>query len=178
MSIHELLATVTPPAAPLEIGSEADWRAVENTLGISLPSDLYSLCVNYGSGHFLGITIYNPFSPLYQATIEQDLELFRSILRSEGSAAVPFSLFPDRPGLLPCGSEVNGGSLFWHVNDQNPERWDLVLMGSGFAWEVKHMSLTSFLAKSFKKELQCIWWDRAWQDVEFVDVVFTPEPLA
>jgi len=177
MSIHELFAVVAPPTVPLETGTEGAWRAVEQSLGLRFPNDLYELSARYGSGHFMGVTIYNPFSPNYQAILKQDLTLFRSLRESEGPGAIPYAIFPEVPGLLPCGSEVNGGALFWRVQDQNSDNWELVLMASVFRWEVLHMSLTSFLAKSFRKELECIWWDRTWQDEEFMNVSFAPEPL-
>jgi len=176
MSIQELTAIVSPPDKPLEVSSPDIVENVKAKFGIAFPNDLYDICSTYGSGWFMGIQIYNLFSLAYCDLVEQGLQCFRELKETEGDSAIPYSLYPNRPGLFPCGEEENGGHLFWLV-DGTPESWPLVLFGSIFEWERHQLSISTFLAKSFKKELSCIWWDRDWQEEEFSTIWFRPEPM-
>jgi|SRR5262245_11127169 len=160
MAIEDLMAVLSPPSQPVFTGSVAAWQTVEHDLGLTLPSDLHDMCVRYGSGQVVGITIYNPFSPHYQQVVRNMLTIFRGLRDDLGQAAVPFLLFPERSGLFPVGKEDHGGTLFW-LTDGEPDQWPLVLTDTTFKYEQLKMSLTMFLSKLVKKQIDCLLWDRS-----------------
>ncbi len=174
MSVQSLTKVVSPPSSPLEVGTKEDWALIERLMGIQLPIDLYDLCVTYGSGWFMGIQIYNPFSSLYRPSVEQDLEIYPDL--KQNCSEFRFNFYPEQPGLYPCGTEENGGEIFW-LADGRSDQWPLVLFDR-LDSQVLNMTLTTFLANTFAMELECIWWDSNWQEEEFKRVTFRPETMA
>src|SRR5258708_2505206 len=63
MSIVELKKLVPPPSKPFEVGTLAQWRKIEDQLGMKLPRDYRAFVFAYGSGLFAGLyRVYNPFA--------------------------------------------------------------------------------------------------------------------
>jgi hypothetical protein len=173
MSIEELLHAVPPPDQPLDVGTGSHWREVETSLGLRLPTDLYELCVRYGSGWFGNIHVHNPFTEDYRVAIEQVLDIFRVLKQDLGGDAVPYRLFPERPGLFPAGSEDNGGVIFF-LTEGLPDDWSLLLWDKRTKWEHLAMSITTFVARTLKKDLECAWWDREWLEQCGPETEFRP----
>ena len=161
MSINQLLQIVPPPEQPLQVGTLARWREIEAQMGLVLPNDLYELSTRYGSGWFCNVHIHNPFATDYQETIHHVLDMFRVLREDLGAEAVPYPLFPEHPGLYPAGSEDNGGVIFY-LTQGNPDDWPLLLWDKRTKWEQLNMSVTTFLVRTLKKDLECSWWDRKW----------------
>ena len=148
MAIEELLRVAMPPFQPLEVGSLDDWRVREQSLGITFPRDLYDYCLRYGSGQFGTIQIYNPWSAEYIQFVESTLDMFR-IVKQDRGPLMPYSVFPEVPGLFPAGGTQDSGKLFW-LADGPPETWPLVLSDSTTEWQRLDLELTSFLAKTLR----------------------------
>lgn len=138
MSIIKLKSLVPPPVRPFEIGTIDQWRAVEQELGVELPSDYREFVFTYGTGMFAGFyVVYNPCSAMKTANLltkistlcQQEREFKR-----EFPDAVPYRIHPDRPGLLPWGGDENGNYYYW-ITDGPPDSWLVVsdeVRGEGF----------------------------------------------
>jgi hypothetical protein len=152
MAIHDLLQIVAPPKVPRDVGTITDWRAREKALGLVFPQDLHDLCARYGSGRFGVIEIYNPWSPDYTASIGLTIDTYR-IVKLDRGPAMPYSLYPERPGLFPAGGTLDGGKIFWLV-DGPPDDWPLVLAESTPQWQQINLPITVLLAKPWQRSLR------------------------
>jgi SMI1-KNR4 cell-wall len=165
MGLQELVAVVPAPLAPKNTGSLQEWEAVEKTLGTALPSDFRDFCMRYGSGVFndpgrLAITVRNPLAREFQEQFRTDCEFLQGIkaeLTELGDEHFPYAVFPESPGLLLWGEDDNGNTLYW-LTDGAPGNWPLVLWPHGYSFEHVDMSMTSFLAGEFSREIKCSFW--------------------
>ncbi|MFO0965565.1 MAG: SMI1/KNR4 family protein [Gemmataceae bacterium] len=157
MAISELIGLVTPPVHPLDAGDEETVAAIERYLSSSLPTDYVDLVRRYGTGCFGDATFYfwidNFLGRDGVKSLDQELYFWR-----EGRKLFPkeftFDLFPARPGYLPCGADVDGGSIAWLVAG-TPESWSVVAKSrDGKQFEVFDMPLTTFLAKALTHEIE------------------------
>ncbi|HZT80569.1 MAG TPA: hypothetical protein VFA26_10110, partial [Gemmataceae bacterium] len=70
----------------------------------------------------------------------------------------PFGIYPDSVGLLPIGTDSNGGTLYYHTGGM-PDEWPVIANPPRyFIFERFELSLTSFLAKCFNGETRCVLW--------------------
>src|SRR5580698_10276206 len=107
---------------------------------MKLPADYKSFVKTYGSGLFAGfIRIFNPWdsspymSLLLSATSVSDM--YRQMKGSEGESDLPFPLYPEKCGLLPCGNDENGNYIFW-LTQGVPSKWSIVVAeGRGPRWQ-------------------------------------------
>jgi hypothetical protein len=176
MAIDELLRMIPPPASPVDNGSRERLAEVTSQLGLQLPDDLIQLGEHYGSGRFwdigrLPIEIFNPFGSAYlkEVTLLCDiLDEYKS-----GEIEVPYDIHPETPGLLPLGVDDQRGTLLW-LTSGDANSWPLVFdPGNGNYQEFK-MSLGDFLAKLFRRQVEC----EVWGAPPFFDdptkIVFVP----
>ena len=175
MEISELLAAVTPPAKPVENGPREVIPSVEAKIGLRLPEDLIQFAEQYGSGT-LGttLTVYNPFSEHYHLDSGKITNLYRMLKQNEGDEFIPYDIHPSNPGLYSFATDVNGHTLWW-LTEGEPEKWPILLMTVDAAFERWEMSMTTFLAKIFRAEIDCLLWDRKWLRENFVGIQFNPE---
>jgi hypothetical protein len=76
----------------------------------------------------------------------------------EGNKQVPFDFHPTNPGLLPIGGDENGNGIFW-LTEGKPTAWPCIVgEARGKRWERFDLSLTTFLAKILKKQIECRIW--------------------
>lgn len=77
MPIEELVKVVTPPAQPLEPGDEQRWKALEESLGLALPRDLFDFGMRYGTGYFgvRFLLVFNPFGSHYNDIVKDQLRI-------------------------------------------------------------------------------------------------------
>jgi hypothetical protein len=176
MSIDILHSFVPPPEFPIEIGTPQDWAKVQDSLGISLPKDISELMNSFGSGWFGKIQLFNPYSPAYINRITYICQIYARLRQDQGIEAIPHLIFPERPGLFPCGGNDEDGMLFW-LTDGVPDQWPILLLDAGFRWQRFEMPITTFLAKIFSLELSCIWWNGDQSNEYTHDVHFRPIPL-
>jgi hypothetical protein len=156
MPIEDLGAFVKAPSSPLEVGSEAGWREVEERLNVVFPTDYYDLCARYGSGGFRDgyLQIRNPWSLTYLDALEVELVRLREIVdvQKQLFGSSPYLVYPDLPGLFPWGNDDNGYTYCWLLEDE-PEDWPIVTSSEEFDMREWNMSMTTFLAKHLRKEL-------------------------
>lgn len=176
MSLIDLVSIIPPPHEPLEVGICEQWTRVEESLGVSLPVDFREVCATYGSGWFPKICLYNPYSERYTHLVREVCQVYRLRKYQEGKAVVPFDLFPDHPGLLPCAGNDEDGEMFYFT-DGPADTWPLILFDRGTGWQRLEVSITEFLLQTYTLELACIWWDKDWQTENFGKPEFIPTHL-
>jgi len=146
MPIDQLIAVVHPPLTPVATGSADLWLEVEKRLGTALPPDYKDFIALYGSGGFYGfLGIYSPFyerdsliaaNEFYLAGFKELSGLTRDVVLT----------FPDPGGLLICGGDENGNSLFWQTRGE-PSAWTIVYASRELIdFEEFDTDLTGFLA--------------------------------
>src|SRR5262249_13026602 len=152
IAFGEITGVLPPPPKAVEAGPSGKLARVEDALSIRLPHDLWEYGTRYGTGRIVLDTfyllVYNPFSATFLACVEADCGTLRTLKQSR-SEDVPFDVFPERPGLLPLGTDVNGNMMFW-LTEGEPENWPVVVWpegGDGNEYQRFEMPLTSFLAK-------------------------------
>lgn len=164
MSIEELQQIVPSPAKPKRGGDPQSWRKLEKPLKIKLPSDYRDFCFHYGSGCFddpgrLLVFVWNPCSRHYAKDLHRtcaDLRETREL--GPRTANVPYGVYPDRPGWLPWGSDMDGNLMCW-LTEGEPDQWPLILLTSDrTGFQQLDMPMTTFLARAFTRKIQSILW--------------------
>ena len=70
-----------------------------------------------------------------------------------------YNAFPTKPGLLPWGEDDNGCTMYWLVEGP-PNDWPIIVNPPRYSeYQQFHLSMTTFLAKAFTRQLKCILWD-------------------
>jgi SMI1-KNR4 cell-wall len=138
MSIETLKKLVPPPPRPSEVGTIEEWQAVERQLGLVLPSDYRGFVFTYGSGLFAGFyRVYNPFAASKYSALYSSIERVCSGEREfkrDWPERVPYSIYPEQPGILPWGNDENGNNYYW-LTDGSPDTWAVLsdeVRGEGF----------------------------------------------
>ena len=175
MTLRDLAAVVRPPLHPVDGEPLTGTHAIEAALGVALPKEATEFGRLYGSGTFGdSVEILNPFSSVYLERVEEVSGCYRDLKRLEGNQFIPYDIHPRRPGLLVCGSEVNGHMLFW-LTEGDPDRWPLVLMAVDGEFQELQMSFSEFLVKTFRGEMSCILWEAGWAKENFFGIGFHPK---
>jgi len=150
MSIEKLVNVLRLPKEPIETGDWSKWPAIEQSIGISLPTDYKKFINKFGSVDIGKIfIIYNPFSSnkylnLVQR-IDEGLYALRYLKKKYGDSECPYALFPESDGLLPWGISDNGDGLYW-LTKGHPDNWIIVLNEARDPeYEEHNVSLTGFL---------------------------------
>lgn len=107
-----------------------DWERVENKLGRRLPSDYKAFAERFGPGHFeeyIWVAVPRGFGPRldFFEQLEQSVETLRSLAAAR--IPVPYPLYPEKGGLISWGSTLDGEALYWRTDDDDPDRWSVVL---------------------------------------------------
>jgi hypothetical protein len=157
MSVKELCAILSFPDSPVE--NDGAWQKIEDELGISFPDDYKQFIDIFGTA-YIGNFIYvlNPFAENRNFNFSEQhimiLEAFREIGSFFGGEKFPYPLYPDKGGLLPWGFSINGDHLFWFAQGE-PQEWTIAVDESrGASFETYNDSMSSFLVKLLKKEIQ------------------------
>jgi cell wall assembly regulator SMI1 len=150
MAINELVALVPPPAIPL--GTDGDWSGAEADLGCKFPADFRELIRRYGTGQFDlgGLLVSNPLTAAGRQEIRDHLETLRDL--REG-CEIQLVIHPERPGLLPWGSDSLGNIFCW-LTEGEPDKWPVVQVGhddEGGQPRVE-VGITAFLARYARNE--------------------------
>jgi SUKH superfamily protein len=138
--IDELLKIMPPPAQPRH--NKVLWQDVYVETGLRFPQDYRWFIEAYGSGAIDSyLTVFDThryaendiaFWTLCQATLEE----YRSV-RLQTQYQVPFPIFPEPEGLVPCGLIKNGHSINW-LTKGSPDDWTIVF----YDWD--HVQFTHF----------------------------------
>jgi hypothetical protein len=160
MSITELKKLVPPPAKPFEIGTVAQWRKIEDKLGMKLPRDYRNFIFAYGSGLFAGLyRVYNPFAALeYTNLLTQGRRVCENNRESQRSfpERFPYPYYPIPSGLLPWGNDENGNDYFW-LTEGPPSKWVVVQDNNrGEGIRVQPFSMTAFLGAILQRKIKAL----------------------
>jgi hypothetical protein len=162
MSIEALRSHLVPSVRPAYPAPAGAWGRIEATLGVQLPDDYKAFIAEYGVGHvdgYIGVT-----SPLPEArdtnlstwallTFEQNryLELRRQL----GEDVLPYPVFPQAGGVLPWGSDTNGGVFYWVTAAANPNDWPILELQDG-DWSRFDGTMSDFLVAVLSGQHQSV----------------------
>jgi hypothetical protein len=110
------------------VSDEARWSAVEEKLGLQLPTDYKVFIGIYGTG-FIGdfIILYNPFSTDKPVNLFYEMErVIKGERQLRLSSRIELPLYPEPGGLLPFARTFGGDNLFWQTQGK-PDGWTLYL---------------------------------------------------
>lgn len=174
MSVQQLARLIPPPAKPREVGTVAQWQAVERDLGTALPSDYREFIERYGSGLLARFyVIFSPFSSNENVAL---LSCVRSICKyqrefqQEWSDRVTYPIWPEPGGLLPWGTDDNGNDYFWRTNGA-PDQWIVAHddMRNG-GYRLHDCSMSEFLVQILTGEIAALTGNYPRDD----DLIFEP----
>jgi len=160
MSLSQLKLLVRPPLRPFEMGSLEDWPAVEQKLGIALPAEYRDFILTYGTGRFASFyLVYNPFSVCKWLNLHQQVEQLcqqEREFKKEFPSAIPYKLFPDRPGLLPWAGDENGNYYYW-LTEGPPDSWLVISQeGRGEGFREYGRCMTDFFCDVFTGKIDAL----------------------
>ena len=108
-----------------------DWVEVERELGLELPADYKEFATRFGAGHFrdgyLWVVVPTGEGPRlnFFESLYQNMGILAEV-RSSG-IKVPYPLYPDKGGLIPWGSTVDGDVFYWITEHHDPDHWAVVV---------------------------------------------------
>jgi hypothetical protein len=149
---------ILAPLIPAEVPSSQDWIELERRIGSKLPGSYKSFISRYGSGcidNFLWIL--NPFSKYENLNLEKQIEVARAVLSDliEDGENIPYSIYPERSGLLPVGRTDNGDIIYW-VTDGRPDDWSIAINEArGPSWWSYRGPFDQFLIAILLRESVC-----------------------
>ena len=157
MSIERLLELMPAPDAAYETQGH-DWLSVQDALGTDLPSDYKEFLSIYGTGvvgEFLWVL--NPFSSnpnlnlekirYFQEAYQQMKELFPE--------EYPRERLPHTGSFLTWAVTDNGDSLFWVLDDSEPNSWCVGIHSSDQGEEeLTGLTMSGFLEVLLEKKLE------------------------
>lgn len=157
--MSNLSELMPPPAEPLEVPSDEQWKQCERDLTY-LPSDYREFVQQYGTGvvdDFLWV--FNPAAENEHLNLFSQSKIILAALE-ESSREFPdvFTMprFPSRNGLLPFAGTDNGDNIFWVVNGRNPDEWTIAVMGPRSPELFRHHSgFVQFLISMIRSDLRC-----------------------
>lgn len=144
MNQHELLKILTPPPDPVAIGSVSGWRAVEDRIGLALPSDYKWFISVYGAGivEAAELVVFSPFA----ADDLTSLDSWISYHRSYEIEMQDYGFDVPPPGLLPWAKDSTRGTCLWDTKSGDPEIWGVFVLLQEIM-EVYPDNMTTFLYK-------------------------------
>jgi hypothetical protein len=153
-SLKYLMCLLPPPPEALESEDAVAWDRVERSLGTELPLDYKELLATYGSGAVDGfLWILNPFAKNHHLNLIHEGRAKLEALAALIHETVPYPLYPNPNGLLPCAVTDNGDVMFW-ICSGHPSEWNLAINeGRGPRWREYKLSLTDFLIRLISREL-------------------------
>lgn len=146
-TIDDLKRIMSPPAEPLNRGSEKEWGAFQKRVGLRFPEDYFVVIFAYGSGGFLSgeFRVNNPFEAADAASVEREFKTLREN-RQNSPSKFPFPVFPEQGGLYPFGIDGNGNTFSWLTRGEADE-WPIVCLNPENYHEVINVSLVEFLVR-------------------------------
>ncbi|MFI9452556.1 SMI1/KNR4 family protein [Amycolatopsis sp. NPDC052450] len=114
---------------------EKSWEIVEQNLGIALPADYKELLARFPGGVFRRIEIDSPVAnekawTKYKRALEEILQILGDE-DLEYLDQVDYTLYPEFGGLLPWGSDGQGGTFCWITDSSDPDLWRIAYHDQG-----------------------------------------------
>lgn len=154
MSLEKLNEILPKPTAPVDVPEKAQWKPIEKSLQMELPSDYKALVETYGLGCIDGFFwVLNPvtrnkYLNLAKRTASTVKEW--SMLRDKG-VDIPYPLHPEPTGLIPWAITENGDRIHWL---RKCGELAVVVEHNGLAfWDEFALGTTDFLVKMLGREL-------------------------
>jgi len=134
-------------------GEQFDWPAVEASIHRRLPNDYKELLATFPDGTFGGLIHLNrpgedghprtEFLGYYGFRLDDMREW-----REGGYGSFPYPIFPEPEGVLPWASGPRGEVICWLTEDEDPERWPVVVPDADFTqWHQFPRSACEFLVE-------------------------------
>jgi hypothetical protein len=157
-SIADLIRVVPPPKMPL--AASGDWSEVEREMGLVFPNDYKEFIANYGAGAFCSyLLIHSPFlfkvPPWTEIVSPKVGWTWWSGIYSDWDPSSPklkFGVYPEVPGLLPCGLYGDIDVLGW-LTDEQPDKWYVVYFSRQGLFELKGIGFLDFLLGSLEGKI-------------------------
>jgi uncharacterized protein (TIGR02996 family) len=143
--LDELRMVLPPPKRLLH--ATGNWAEVEETLGLTLPSDYKAFISSYGSGTAGCIEILSPFG--FTPDVRDRWVTWAGLIVDLAEyEEVPYPVFPQAGGLLPFGTLGDVDLLTWRTLGDS-ENWPFVYhhQRQGF-FEIKGLSAVEFLLEA------------------------------
>src|SRR5690606_15206934 len=102
----------------------------------------------------------------YRETVDYMVAVLGTEREYEGEEYVPYPVFPNSPGLLIWGSDMDGNNLYWFT-EGDPDDWPIITRSRGDfenAWTRFDGPMTSFLAKAFTRQINLEFWPEFFED--------------
>jgi hypothetical protein len=135
-ALPRLTALMPPPLPP---SGAPPWPQAPGELGFQLPQDYRDFVDVYGGGQIDGrLTVLAPslhpprpsdpggFAGFLAYATDQVGATFAEI-REQDPADNPYPLYPEHGGLLAWGLTQDADYLFWLTEDDDPDRWPVVV---------------------------------------------------
>lgn len=148
----DVLRNIAPsPELPLEATPYNNRLQIEKQMGIELPECVFQLASIYGTGVFqtasgADFQFYNPYSKWYYQNLIRFHSLYETHKREFGDEYLPYRIYPDKPGLLMCGSGSNRQAFFW-LTEGIPNSWPIIYLTPDQEIGIFDGTLIAFLVK-------------------------------
>jgi len=130
-----------------------DWGSLEATVGVRYPSEFRQIVEAFPPGWF-----QSEFGILHPGRFANPVEYRRAvaahanIVRDRaGDLAEPMPVYPEPDGLLPWATVGFGPILCWSTEDEDPDKWPVVVCPSAVdRWSHYDLSTAAFLTATLQ----------------------------
>jgi hypothetical protein len=150
--MENLKKILKPPETTNGVPSDELWIRSERLIGKSFPND-YKAFVNLYGSCLIGEFFYPwiPFAKLSYINLLYNLDKFNNF---EETRKLPYQYHPTQDGLLPCGSTIDGATLFW-VTKGETDSWQLFALNARSPeYEEFPFGFVEFLTRLIQGNLQ------------------------
>ncbi len=165
MALHDLVSLIAPPDEPLDV--TGDLSEAEQEFQITLPKDYLDFLRRYGTGEFnLGsLSIANLLTEAGRSAVRSDIDTLQAL---RDACEFPLVVHPQRPGLLPWGSDSNGNIFCWWT-EGTPDEWSVVQVGHDDEENLQHahVPITTFLVNFARNQYPTMLGGRVFQEENY-----------
>ncbi len=152
--LRELVTAIAPPPHPIGFDSAPDLQLLPG-----FPPDLMMFMRAYGSGCFdvqdsFSLEVLNPWETKYWLKQFRYLNNIRLAKEIEGEDYIPYSVYPDSPGLFLWGTTDKQKDFFW-LTEGEPEDWPILVIYDQEVFTRFDCSMLDFLKQLLCGEIDC-----------------------